>query len=345
MAKEPIHYQVVDQLVSTTMGTLSKIASSVSPIIMNRQIAVRYPNVSYGSHPEQLLDIYLPSGFSVQSQSRLPVTLLIHGGGFRFFSKNSHAHIASQMASTGRRVVFVMDYRLIPQNPFPTGLLDVIHAYSWMIQNAQKYGGDLNQISLVGESAGGNYSLALCLYLFGMQGLDSRHPIPPIPQYKPKRAIIHCGHLHVSNVDRYEKMKKEIGILISRRIQQITRDYLPEKVLQSEKNIALADPLIEIEKLVSSNGKLPNGFPQFFVPVGDRDPVRGDSIRLAKALEQLGQKDRLKIYPGEGHAFYVYPFKRNAKLCWDDIHRFLNSEVFSSQFVASHAERQSEISS
>jgi len=314
-----MNQKLAEALINVVMKSAAKVSGTLAPMLIDRKKIRRIKNISYGSHPDQILDIYIPRTLT----ATFPVSILIHGGGFSFFSKDSHSTAACELANSGR-LVFCINYRLTPQHPFPAGLTDTIMAYSWIIQNAEKYSGDLNHISIAGESAGGNFALGLCLYLYGISKLKTDVILPEIPLQKPKHAIIHCGHLHVSNVDRY-KSNKELHPLVMSRILQIQKNYLPSFQQIAENEAGLADPLVEIEKFVKRNEALPENFPQIFVPVGDRDPVIGDSIRLASALELLGQKDRLKIYAGEGHAFYVMPFRKKTRACWDDIFKFLNS--------------------
>ena len=289
------------------MKSAGMIAGIIAPLLMDPKKIKRIKNLAYGPLPEQILDIYMPVG----DQINLPITLLIHGGGFSYFSKNSHATAAHQLAMDGR-LVFNIDYRMTPKHPYPSGLNDAISAYDWIVINAEKWGGDLNHISLVGESAGGNYSLGICLNLL-MNRTSNAHV--------PKKAVIHCGHLYVSNVDRYTE-SESIHPVVKARVVQIKNQYLPET---QGLDLTLADPLLVIEDLVKNQKPLPDQFPKIFVPVGDADPVRGDSIRLSQALENLGQKNTLKTYPGEVHAFYVLPFSKRAGECWVDILAFLNA--------------------
>lgn len=312
--------KLIETLLRITLTSASALSATIAPMLIDKRKMSRLKNVSYGSHEDQVLDIYVPKS---GDQKNLPISIIIHGGGFKYFSKDSHATAAHRLADNGR-LVFNLNYRLAPKYPYPSGLIDTILAYSWIINNAARYGGDINKISLIGESAGANFALALCLYLFGIKKVDTDFKLPEIPVNKPKHAIIHCGHLHVSNVDRYTQ-QKDIHPVVLFRIQQIQREYLPSFQQYGNAGAGLADPLLEIENLALNKQTLPKDFTQIFVPVGDRDPVSGDSTRLAKSLEELGQKNRLRTYQGEGHAFYILPFNKSAKQCWDDIFKFLNT--------------------
>ncbi len=77
------------------------------------------------------------------------ILLLIHGGGFAFGSARSHRALGMHLAQlTGRRL-WIPEYRLAPEHPFPAGLEDVRNVY----EEALMFNGD---VVVVGDSAGGN---------------------------------------------------------------------------------------------------------------------------------------------------------------------------------------------
>jgi monoterpene epsilon-lactone hydrolase len=77
------------------------------------------------------------------------ILLLIHGGGFAFGSARSHRALGMHLAQmTGRRL-WIPEYRLAPEHPFPAGLEDVRDVY----EEALMFNGD---VVVVGDSAGGN---------------------------------------------------------------------------------------------------------------------------------------------------------------------------------------------
>lgn len=102
------------------------------------------------SHNSDLnkLDIYRPADSLTH-----PVVIFIHGGGWRtgtrlldgakhdFFVKNGFVYVT-------------IDYRLSPDIMHPEHVEDVADAISWVSKNISKYGGNSNQIFLVGHSAG-----------------------------------------------------------------------------------------------------------------------------------------------------------------------------------------------
>ena len=142
-------------VIRSVLQTASSAATFLGPRLVDEKRVEVTRNISYGNtrpiHP-RLLDIYRPKNSKGKT---LPISVLVHGGGFRFFSKDSHALCAAKLAESGQ-LVFCIDYGLTPLHAYPAGLSDVIQAYAWIIEHAKTYQGDVNQISLIGESAGSN---------------------------------------------------------------------------------------------------------------------------------------------------------------------------------------------
>jgi acetyl esterase/lipase len=124
-----------------------------------------FDNVAYGGEAEQLLDIYPASqtvaarGFGASSGAGSPVVVLVHGGGWRtqtvFTLRNFRAE--SRSLQEAGFTVFTIDYRQDSSEvaAFPMEPQDVLRAVHWAVDHAASYGGDPNQLVLVGGSAGG----------------------------------------------------------------------------------------------------------------------------------------------------------------------------------------------
>lgn len=107
---------------------------------------------------------------------KIPVLVWIYGGGFSFGTNADSAAIGANLAKKG--VVLVsLAYRVGPlgflahpelskENPNNVsgnyGLLDMIAALKWVQENIEAFGGDPNQVTIFGESAGGIAVSMLC---------------------------------------------------------------------------------------------------------------------------------------------------------------------------------------
>lgn len=89
--------------------------------------------------------------------------LYLHGGGFQIEGTLVHLRMVSDMIDDSNHLAVFVKYRLAPKYPFPIGLEDCYSAYLWMIENKDMLGIDINQISIAGDSAGGNLSVGVAL--------------------------------------------------------------------------------------------------------------------------------------------------------------------------------------
>lgn len=85
-----------------------------------------------------------------------PICVYFHGGGFVVGSVHSYDGLCRRIARRADCVVVSVDYRLAPEHRFPAAALDAIEAYRWAVAHAEELGGDPSQVSVAGDSAGGN---------------------------------------------------------------------------------------------------------------------------------------------------------------------------------------------
>lgn len=111
--------------------------------------------------PKHLIPItffYLPNG-----QIQKPI-IFFHGGGFLGGSTKVLENQCRFLAEQSQATVISVDYRLIPENPFPAAFHDCKEVISWIWDHAKEWNLDRTKMTVAGESAGGNlatiYSLS-----------------------------------------------------------------------------------------------------------------------------------------------------------------------------------------
>jgi para-nitrobenzyl esterase len=128
-------------------------------------------NVGAQSEDCLSLNVWTPG---VNPPSNRPVMVWIHGGAYAIGSSNLPVWSGAPLANKGA-VVVNLNYRLgqlgffahpalekdSPSGPVNFGLLDQIAALKWVQQNIAAFGGDPNNVTIFGESAGGQSVLAL----------------------------------------------------------------------------------------------------------------------------------------------------------------------------------------
>lgn len=99
--------------------------------------------------------------------SGLPVMVWIHGGAYLFGSSAEPVYDGTRFAMAGT-VLVTCNYRLgvegfgqIPGAPANRGLLDLVAALRWVSENIEAFGGDPDNVTVFGESAGAGAIAAL----------------------------------------------------------------------------------------------------------------------------------------------------------------------------------------
>lgn len=91
------------------------------------------------------------------------VLIFFHGGGFVVGNIDSYTKVCANMAEQTKQLVVSVDYRLAPEYPFPAALLDCYAVTREIFIDATIFNVPLENISLIGDSAGGNLAAAVSL--------------------------------------------------------------------------------------------------------------------------------------------------------------------------------------
>lgn len=101
--------------------------------------------------------------FIPQGAEKCPVLIYYHGGSFSMNSIEVYEYVHRYFAAYGKMVVVAPDYHLAPEYKFPQGLNEAYDALVWVAENIGKYHGDVDNISVSGDSSGGNFAAAVSI--------------------------------------------------------------------------------------------------------------------------------------------------------------------------------------
>ena len=133
----------------------------------------------FGSEDCLYLNVFAPAD-NFKSNKKLPVMFWIHGGGNTWGYSASPMHIPTNFLKFHDVILVTINYRLGPfgwfsvpglnadsQEPLDLspnfGTLDMIKSLEWVNENISAFGGDPNNITIFGESAGARNVLSLYL--------------------------------------------------------------------------------------------------------------------------------------------------------------------------------------
>lgn len=129
-------------------------------------------DLAYGPHERHLLDVHTDR--YRRTDGPMPVVMYFHGGGFVRGNREGSRNVADYFASLGL-VGVNATYRLAPEAQFPSGAQDVGAAVAWVKEHIGEYGGDPDQIIVIGKSAGAAH---VATYAFRPDVLAPGTPAP-----------------------------------------------------------------------------------------------------------------------------------------------------------------------
>jgi acetyl esterase/lipase len=171
------------------------------------------------------LDLALP-----EPASGCPIVMVIHGGGLRSLSKERMDNVATFVAEQGWVAVNV-NYRLLPDAPYPAPIEDTLAAFEWIRSSADPNlrCHDRSRVALLGASAGG-FLVLMMGFLLGKErvravvdisgpstrarcgeagasgfGTDPRLFAAPVDLATPAAPPLLCVHSRVDGVVSHEE--------------------------------------------------------------------------------------------------------------------------------------------
>lgn len=225
--------------------------------------------------------IYLPEG-----EGPHPVMVFYHGGGWMMNSLDVYDFVPRYLAAYGKVLVIATEHRLAPENRFPKGLNDCYRALEWAGEHAGEYGGDINKISICGDSSGGNLAAAVALMARDNNGTKIYKQVLIFP-------------VTAANIGYRTESEKRYGdggyFLVKNSEKGYNRYYFNN---EEEPQSPYASPL-----LAESLKGLP---PAVFISA-ECDPLLDEALMYAARLEDEGVEVDYHIYKGMVHAFLNRP--------------------------------------
>lgn len=261
---------------------------------------LRYDDLSYGPDPVwNLLDVYRPK----EKQGKLPVIVNIHGGGWVYGNKEIYQFYGMSLAQRGFAVVN-FNYRLAPEHKFPAHLCDVNMVMEWMYEYQDRYGLDMDQVFMVGDSAGAHLCGLYCAICTDPD-YAKKYPFQIPNGFVPTAVALNCG---VCN-----PLSDQV-VISEEEDKDLMEDLLPERGSESER------------KLINLTNHVNKNFPPVYLMSCIGDFCLPQANLMEKELQKHGVKHTFRIYGSEKHplyhVFHVNMREEEGKKCNDDECRF-----------------------
>lgn len=208
--------------------------------------------------------------------------LYVHGGSWMSGSPDGYRPLAARISRETGCAVFVLDYRLAPEHPFPAGLNDCIDAWRWLAEQGPASASAARRLVVAGDSAGGNLALAAALKLKD----DGLRPPDAIVALSPATDLTWQS-------PSLQSRAESDPILRPDRLALVSAAYVQEAERMDHPYVS---PVF---------GDF-HGLPRVLVQVGDREVLLDDAKRLVDRLKGQGVDAELQVYDGMPHVFQLF---------------------------------------
>jgi acetyl esterase/lipase len=224
--------------------------------------------------------------------------LYLHGGGYVMGSAAAYRGFASQIAARARTAVFVLDYPLAPENPFPAAYEATLAAAQWL--------GNLGieQLALAGDSAGGGLALS------ALASMTKRSDLPSLKAgvvFSPWTDLSLSGAT-ITDPSIHDPL--------------MARDFLADCAAKylgyTPARDSLASPLFGVV----------TGLAPIYIQVGGEELLRDDATRYAFCARQEGVQVRLEVWAGLHHVFQLNVVElESSRIALERVADFLHSHL------------------
>lgn len=201
------------------------------------------------------------------------VMIFFHGGGWVTGDMETYTPVCATLAEATGHTIVSVDYALAPENPYPIGLQDCYTAAKEIFQNIDLLGAAPEDITLIGDSAGGNLAAVVSL-----MARDRG-------EFKPRRQIlIYPATYHDHSIHSPFRSVQENGedfILTAERIEDYMDLYVPDKAARKTPYVA---PLIADDLSAQ---------PKTLIITSEYDPLRDEGEAYGKRLRSFGNEVRI----------------------------------------------------
>lgn len=247
----------------------------------------------YNGDYEVPIRLYFPSEEAmikgIEEGHKLPILLFFHGGGWVTESVENYDRVCGRMSLSTGHIVVSVEYRLAPEHPFPTGLMDCYAAAKALYTDQFLLNADPDKITIMGDSAGGNLTAAVC-----MMARDKG-------EFSPKRQILIYPALNNCYTEESPFAS----------VRENGEDYLlTAGKMEAYLNLYQSSPKDrENPYFAPLLAKDFRNLPKTLILTAEYDPLRDEGEEYAKRLKEAGNEVELHRIPEALHGFFALGIK------------------------------------
>lgn len=209
------------------------------------------------------------------------VGLYLHGGAYQLGSIDAYRSFVSRLSLALDTTMYLLDYRLAPEHPFPAAIDDALEAYDALLAE----GHDPTRVVIIGDSAGGGLTVATLL------AIDHER----LPQ--PGAAVSLSGWLDLTNSSpSYERCAASDPFVTRDDSHRAARAYLGG-----------ADPSDRRASPVFARRRSLSRLAPLLLQASADEVLCDDSSTMAERITDAGGIAEVQLYEGLTHVWHVMP--------------------------------------
>lgn len=205
--------------------------------------------------------------------------IFLHGGAFALMSPETHSRLAGHLATACRAEVYVPEYSLAPEHPYPSALDECVKVTRYFTETPQFHGA---AVVLSGDSAGGGLALSAAMKMRD----EGRVP--------PACLALLCPWLDLTLKSQSIEANRERALFLSRRnLEALAHLYVNEA---EQLHVPYVSPLYGTMR----------GLPPVYLQGAEFDLLVDDSTRLQRQALMEGAPLRYDLFPLMPHSFQFF---------------------------------------
>jgi monoterpene epsilon-lactone hydrolase len=279
---------------ATTLPTTMRARLERLSRVSRKKIQRKFPKVVFGDYAAG--KVAIESVCAHESPAR--VILYLHGGAFFMGSPASYRNRAMRLSYRCNAEVFVPDYRLAPEHPYPAAFDDALAAWKFVKGLRPE-----TPIFVAGDSAGGGLGLSLLVRLrdLGMAMPNGAFLLSP------------WTDLTVSGASVDGNRSKDLWF--TRRHLEIWAGYYAAGA--DRRSPYISPVFAEL-----------SGLPRLLLLVGRDELLLDDALRLRDAATSVGTDVRVHIGAGMQHDWpLTLPWLDESRLAWSAMRNFVEERA------------------
>lgn len=205
--------------------------------------------------------------------------LYLHGGGYVSGGHATHGAFVRHLAAYTQATVWMPQYRLAPEHPYPAALDDAVNAYQELHALLSQQG-EVPAISIMGDSAGGGLALACTQTLRELE-------------LKPASLVLLSPWVDLTcTLPSYTERATRDPMLQPNSLHTCAHHY----------SGGLTRKLPGCSPLFGSH----KGLPPLLIQVGSEEILYDDAAQLTEAVQQAGSPVTLDVFEGMWHVFQLH---------------------------------------